>query len=141
MLMPILLPTYSPISSQEKIVEVDKHVDTVTIRKDLFDKYETFYKELSKFSNIHKYEGVFVQENPLLKFCGMWTFRISTDDPEELIKRIEYCNSKVVDQAIYIEKEINTHYDFIGIQLKDSTKELDYIKSKWWYKLFYKKKR
>ena len=138
MLFPIILPQYR--TSTKEIVEVDKHVDTVTIRKDLFDKYEKFYQELSKFPNRNKFECRFEQINNALRYCGNYQYSIQTDDLEEFVSRIEKLNSTIIDKAIFIEKEVETHRSSLGIIIKNLSYELEYIKSKWWFKLFFNKK-
>ena len=127
MLLPIILPTYVP-HTPERVVEVDKHVDTVTVRKDLFDKYEKFYKELSKFPNRHKYEFDFEAVDPsTMKYGGKLIFSFTGDNNEELLKRLENICQKIVNHNIDSYKYVEEFRSPLGIKNKKLQFKLDYI--------------
>ena len=136
-MFPILIPTYHHCRD-EKIIEVDKHVDTVTIRKDLYDKYEKFYKEFSNFPNKYKYECNFEAADPkTMRWGGKFQFNFITDNPEELIENLDKICKKIVKDNIDSYKYVEEYRSVIGINFKKLQFKLEYLQSKWWYKIFF----
>lgn len=142
MLVPIILPQYSSHSTTEKVIEVDKHVDTVIVRKDVFDKYEKFYKELSNFDNTSKYEFIFEQKNPGIGYGGSVYFRINhyDDDQQLFLEKLNEACEEATENMVNNQKYVEEHRSNLGRSLKKSKIKLDYIESKWWFKLFFNKK-
>ena len=139
MLFPLLIPTYSH-HRDEKIVEVDKHVDTVTVRKDLFDSYEKFYKEFSNFPNRFKYECNFEAADPMyMRWGGKFVFSFITDNPEELVKSLEDKCQRIVKHNIDSYKNVEEFHSALGIKIQKLEFKIKYLESKWWYNLFFNK--
>lgn len=139
MLFPLLIPTYSHHRDRE-IVEVDKHVDTVTVRKDLFDKYEKFYKELSNFPNISKYEYDFEAADPeTMRWGGKIQFRFTEDDNRKLLKSLEELCQKIVDHNVKSYKYVEEFRSSLGFKAQKLEFKIKYLESKWWYNLFFNK--
>jgi len=136
MIIPIPIPIYSRQS--EKIIEVDKHIDTVTVRKSEYDKYKRCWKEMKKFPLSKKYEFVFEQQDPNLRRWGNYIYNLSTDNEEELLGKIAEVNAEIFNRAAEYDKYIEDHRSNIGQNFKRLQYHIKYLKTKWWYQLFFK---
>lgn len=138
MMIPIPMPIQTYSRSTEKIVEVDKHVDTVTVRKSEYDKYKKCWDEMNKFPMNAKYEFVFEQHDPKLRSWGNYIYNFTTDNEEEFLKKIAEVNKDLYNRAIEYDKHIEDYRSVIGKGFRMFQKRFEYLKSKWWFNMFFK---